>query len=450
MPKYDLEINNGYIVTSHGLFKGSVLVKDGMIVGITRYPVNDSTEKIDADGLYVFPGMVDEHVHFMDPCEQDREDFIHGSMAAAIAGVTTVVEHTHACPVRTVEEFERKKEYLRNRSVVDFGLAAHVWPESIREIRLLWERGISLFKIFTTTTHGVPGLSNYELYRAFSEIASAGGVALIHAEDDSIVRGSEASLRSEGRKDPAVMHEWRSKIAEETAVANISMLAELTGAKITIAHVSHPKVVEIVETFKRRGADIWVETCPQYMFLNDEMISEKGQLLKFTPPARSRQETAGMLELLRRGKIDIIASDHAPSTKEQKMRGDIWEALFGLPGIQTTLPLMLTLANQGKVSLNTLVKVYSENPARRLGLYPRKGSISLGADADLVIVDMNEKWVISDEWIVSKARWSPYSGIECFGKPVMTLVRGKVVMEKSKITVDPGWGRYVERVSEPE
>jgi len=442
MPKYDLQIKNATIVTENTIFKGNIVVKSGKIVGIYKDSSHDSYETIDAEGYYLLPGMIDEHVHFMEPCENEREDWIHGTASAAVAGVTTVVEHTHRCPVRSVEEFEKKKEYVKGRSYIDFGLAAHVWPGYYKEIPKLWERGVSFFKIFTLNLHDVPGHNNYMLFKVLSLIASVNGLSLIHAEDESIIRGMQEELRTEGAN---ILQRWRNKVAEEVAVSNVIKIAEITRAKVTIAHTSHPKVVQMVHEARSRGVDVWVESCPQYLFLDENILAQDERLFKFTPPARSKEEAQNMVELLQQEKIDIVASDHAPATKEMKTRGDIWTGIFGIPGIQTTLPLLLKLVSENKLSLTTIVKVYSRNPAIRLGLYPKKGTIMIGSDADFVIIDPEKKWTITDEWIISKARWTPYAGFSVTGKPIMTIVRGKKVVENDKIAIEPGWGEYIER-----
>ncbi|MHB1681909.1 MAG: dihydroorotase [Bacilli bacterium] len=445
---YDLEIVGVQIVSPTASFQGCISVKDGKIAALSASPIGRAKQSLDASGLYALPGMVEQHVHFMDPGELDREDFIHGSSAAATAGVTTVIEHTHSYPVRSLEEFLDKRNHLATRSVVDFGLAAHIWPGYQEEISKLWENGISFFKAFTCTTHGVPGLSNSQMHSALSEVSRVGGTVLAHCEDEAVTEENERELRQLNRLDGHVIQEWRSKAAEELAVSSVVLLAQLTGAKVTIAHVSHPFVVDLVQRARERGADLLAEVCPQYMFLDEHKIESRGPFGKFTPPARSESEAGQMIRLLAAGAIDILSSDHAPSTKRQKTSGNIWTCHFGLPGVETTLPLMLTAVNQGQISLARVIQAYSETPARRLGLFPKKGSLSIGADADIVLVDMTKKWVIEDENIVSKAGWSPYAGMECIGKPVMTFVRGQLVMKDGKIVTEPGTGRYVTRVQE--
>lgn len=445
---FDLEIINATIVTSTNSFKGSISIENGKIAAISQFPLNNAKRTIDADGLHLVPGMVDQHVHFMDPAETSREDFIHGSSAAATGGITTVIEHTHAAPVRSVQAYDDKIKHLSDRSLVDYGLTAHVFPDDLGNLRALWESGVILFKIFTCTTHGIPTLNNDELFRAFKEIASFNGRCLVHCEDDAITEGNERRLKQAHRCDNEIVSEWRSETAEEIAVANVALMARMTGVTTTIAHISHPFVIDLIKREQAEGAKLYAEVCPQYLFLSDEDVKEQGPFAKFTPPARSKEQSNQLLELINDGSIQLLSTDHAPSTAEQKMSGTIWDCNFGLPGVETTLPMMLKLVNEGKVSLQRVVQLFSEMPARVLGLYPQKGCIAVGADADLVLLDLSHKWTIRNEDIVSKAGWSPYHGRECTGKPVVTIVRGNVIVENGKIIAQPGVGLPVSRVAE--
>lgn len=443
---FNIEIINADIVTSTQSYRGCVSIQDGRIAAISASPLQQAKQTIDAAGLTLLPGMIDQHVHFMDPGGTEREDFIHGSSAAAVAGVTTVVEHSHGYPVRSVSRLDEKLHYLANRSLTDFGLAAHVFPEDIGNLEPLWQRGAVQFKIFTCTTHGVPGLTNDQLFRAFAEIAAIGANCLLHCEDDSITDGNERRLRAANRYDNGVITEWRSATAEQVAVNTVAFMARLTGVTAIVAHVSHPLVVEIIQRERAQGAKLFAEMCPQYLFLNEDIVREKGPFAKFTPPARSVCQSQEMAELINNGSVHLIASDHAPSTAEQKKEGTIWDCHFGLPGIDTTLPMMLKLVNQGLIPLQRLIQMYSEAPAKLLGLYPRKGCIAVGADADLVLVDMNKKWTIDNELMISKAGWTPFHGMAAVGKAQMTLVRGQVVAENGKIVAQPGAGRPVSRI----
>ncbi|MDR5694562.1 MAG: dihydroorotase family protein [Armatimonadota bacterium] len=442
----DLVIKGAKIVTPAGLLEGEIYVQEGKIAGIGKLGLS-AKEVIDAGGLLAMPGMVDAHVHFMDPGATEREDFITGSSAAAVGGVTTVIEHTHAMPVRTAQFLQEKARYLGPRSLVDYGLAAHVWPEDIEHIQEVWEAGALFLKAFTCTTHGVPGLTPSDLLRLFQKIFSFNGVCLVHCEDEWITMEAERRLKKLGRKDGMVIPEWRNREAELVAVNTVALLARLTGARVVIAHVSHPAVLDLIRRERVLGANLWAESCPQYFYLLEEEVQEKGAYRKFTPPARNRsvEDMEEMWHRLARGEISYIATDHAPATKAQKEEGDIWSVHFGLPGVETTLSLMLNGVAEGYLSLPRLVEAVCEMPARVYGLYPKKGTLQPGADADIVLVDPQAERILTDSEIVSKAGWTPYAGRRIKGKPVMTFLRGKLIARDGKVTADPGIGHFLTR-----
>lgn len=424
----DLAIRGATLVTPRGRERRDLYIDQGQVVDVgTASPAADV--EVDADGLLAFPGMVDTHVHLMDPGPTEREDFPTGTMAAAVRGVTTIVEHTHGHPIREPDDLTDKRAHLRDRAHVDYGLAAHVWPDRIDQLPALYAAGVTFFKIFTCTTHGVPGLNAGDVLAAFRAMASVGAPSLIHCEDESITARAESLLRETGRDDPAIITAWRNREAELIAVDVVALLAELTGARATVAHVSSPEVAELVHRARQRGADIVAEACPQYFLLREDELLTEGALRKFTPPARSRSDAdeAALWELLRRGVLAHLASDHAPATLEQKREGGIWDVHFGLPGLDTTSSMLLETAAAGTLSYEDVARVYAEAPARRYGLYPRKGHLGAGADGDVVLVDPTASRVLSDDEVVSKAGWTPYAGRTVRGRVVSTWLRGRRV-----------------------
>jgi dihydroorotase (multifunctional complex type) len=441
---HDLAIYHATLVTPRGRRKANLYVADGRIAGIGDEKLG-ARETIEAAGLFLLPGSVDGHVHFQDPGDSTREDFISGSSAAAVGGVTTVIEHTHSHPVRDPAFLREKVEHLHNRSVIDFGLAAHAWPDRLGEVRPLWEAGVTFFKVFTCTTHGVPGLDTAHLLRLFREVALFGGLCLVHCEDEAITSENERTLRAAGRADPAVIVEWRSREAELVAANTIGLLARLTGVRAIAAHVSHPAVVDLLQRERALGARLWLETCPQYLYLWEGELREHGAFRKFTPPARIRSDAEAdeMWRRVARGPVTHVSTDHAPSTRAHKTEGSIWDVHFGLPGVESTLSLMLNGVSEGRVRLERVVDLLAETPARLYGLYPRKGSLDVGADADLVLVDPASERTLSDAMVVSKAGWTPYAGRRLTGRSVMTFSRGRLVAQEGRPVGKPGWGRFL-------
>jgi dihydroorotase len=440
----DLGIEGGEVVTPAGRRRLNVYVEGGRIAAVTDERLQ-AAETVDAGGLLVLPGMVDAHVHFMDPADTEREDFPAGTAAAARAGVTTVIEHTHARPVRTAADLAEKREYLAGRAHVDFALGAHAWPDRLDAVEPVWRAGAAFVKALTCTTHGVPGFDAARLRELLERAAACAAVCLLHCEDESLTADAERTLRAAGRDDPGVIPLWRNPAAELTSLAVAALLARLTGARTVAAHVSHPAAVELAGRERAAGADVLVETCPQYLELLEDEVLEQGPFRKFTPPARARgrDELEAMWRALAEGRVDYVSSDHAPSTAAQKRAGSIWDVHFGLPGIDTTLSVLLDGAHAGRIRYERVVEVYSEQPARIYGLWPRKGRLEAGADADVVLVDPEARWTVADEHVLSKAGWSPFAGRTFAGRAVRTYLRGGLAAADGRVAAEPGAGRFL-------
>ncbi len=441
---HDLGIEGGWLIGPRGRRRHNVYIDGERIAEVTpeRRP---ALERVPADGLLVMPGMVDLHVHLMDPAATDREDFPHGTAAAARAGTTTIVEHTHAGPVRTAADLQAKRAHLEHRSRVDYGLAAHAWPDRLDAVGSTWAAGVTFFKVFTCTTHGVPGFGTAALLDLLGRARSAGALCLVHCEDEAITGAAESRLRAAARVDPGLLAEWRSREAELVALASTGALAELTGARVITAHVSHPAAAETAAGSRRRGGLIGIETCPQYLSLSEtEVVAEAG-LRKFTPPARARDDgdLDAMWAALASGRITHVSTDHAPSTRSQKQTGDFWAVPFGLPGLDTTLSVLLDGANRQRLSHERVVEAYSTTPARLAGLYPRKGRIGRGSDADIVLVDPTVRWTVRAEDILSKAGWSPFEGRTLVGRASATYLRGCRIADDRGTMAPPGTGHWL-------
>lgn len=442
----ELTIEGGTVVEAEGRRTADVHIRDGRIVAVTDVRSERAGRTVDADGLLVLPGFIDAHVHLMDPGDPEREDWEHGTAAAAASGVTTVLEHTHVAPVLDAAGLIAKRDHAGARSRVDFGLASHLFPESIERIPDLWREGAVFFKAFTCTTHGVPGLGEEELLRALRGAAAVGAPVLVHCEDEAIVDAAEQTLVAEGRADGGLLGEWRSRTAERVATERVLRLAKLANARVIIAHASHPEILGLIVAARDSGTQAFGETCPQYLTLLEAEVGEHGPLRKFTPPARARSEAEldQMWAAVRAGDgVDYISSDHAPSTRAQKLAGDIWTAHFGLPGLDTTSAILIDAAVRGTISFERLVELYAERPARIYGLGPQKGALSPGSDADLVLVDPADGREVEAAAIRSKAGWSPYEGRRLRGTIAATYLRGREVYADGRVLGEPGGGRPV-------
>ena len=443
-PPFELAVKGGVIVGAGGRAPLDVYVKEGRIAAL--HPPEDGFEAetiIDARGRLVLPGMIDTHVHFMEPGDSEREDFPSGTAAAALRGVTTVIEHSHGWPVTSVERLEEKRRHLDGRSAVDYALAAHVWPDSIDQIGPLWRAGIAYFKAFTCATHGIPAIGADRLFELAETLSPLGAPCLIHCEDDLMTAANERRLRDQLRMDGGVIPEWRSREAELVAVGTVALVARLRSARLAIAHASCHDVLDVVAFERGRGSPLIAESCPQYLHLWEREVLDEGPLRKFTPPARirSREDQRLMWQSFERGQIHLLSSDHAPSTRAQKADGSIWEVHFGLPGIDTTMPLMLDAALNGRVALERLVESYSTFPAMHYGL-AGKGRLALGCDADIIVVDPGVDWQLDDSEIVSRAGWTPYGGNRVQGRVEATILRGQPIVLDGELRLR-GRGRYL-------
>ena len=446
--KADLAIINGLLVDSKSIYPGVLYVRKGKIAGITRDLEDHPAKVIEAHGLYILPGAIDGHVHMMDPGYPDREDFTTGTRAAARGGVTMVIDHHRTEPqVFGAKELLAKKDYLQTRSVVDFGLLGGLSLDNLGNLKGMWEAGALGFKGFTCELHGADALLSGNLMEILEEIRSFNGIALFHCEDDSLLKKKEEQLRREGRKDPGCIAEWRSPEAEELAVRTLLYAARKTGARVAVAHTSLPSLVCELAAARAQGHPIYTETCAQYLYLTEEDLKKQGPFAKFTPPPRKKEEMEKMRWCAARGLIDMVNSDHCPYPYAEKEAGqeDIWLAPFGIPGVETATLILLDLVSRGILTLQQIAYLRSERPAMIYGLTGRKGALRVGSDADLIFVDLKQKVTFDNAKVVSKCGWTPYHGREVTGDVVLTMVRGKVVMEGGKVIGDPGWGRFVTR-----
>ena len=444
----DLAITNGLLVDSRSIYPGVIYIREGKIAGITRSLESRPQEVIDARGLYVLPGAIDGHVHMMDPGYTDREDFTTGTRAAARGGVTTVIDHHRTEPqVFGAKELEAKKEYLKTRSIVDFGLLGGLSLTNLGKLRGMWEAGALGFKGFTCQLHEADALLSGNVMEILHEILQFDGVALFHCEDDSLLKKKEEQLRKAGRKDPISVAEWRSPEAEELAVRTLIYAATKTGARVAVAHTSLPSLVLEQAAARAQGVRVYTETCAQYLCLTEEDLKGKGPFAKFTPPPRKKEDVEKMWWCAAHGLIDMVNSDHCPypaADKEAGMR-DIWLAPFGIPGVETATLILLDLVSRNLLTLQQVAYLRSERPAAVYALTGQKGEIRVGCDADLIFVDRKRKVVLDNANVVSKCGWTPYHGREVTGDVVLTMVRGKIVMEEGKAIGEPGWGRFVTR-----
>lgn len=439
--EFDLIIQNGKIVTPQHTREGwSIAVRDGKIAALDRlenFPPAQAT--IDAAGKYVLPGVIDAHVHFREPGAEYKEDFASGTTAAAAGGVATVLDMPNNRPVcATVERLREKIDRIAPKARVDFGLLAAVVGDNLGQIPLLADAGAIGYKIFMgATVGGVPGPDDAAMLKAMAVIRETALPLAVHAENNSIIEFFSRQLKAQRRTDPAAHVASRPAIAEAEAVQRAILFASETGCNLHICHLSSKPGVEMVRSARRRGLNVTAEATPHHLLLNDMHMEEVGGIQKINPPVRSREHAEALWKGLADGTIGMIATDHSPHTAAEKTNSDIWQVIPGFVGVETSVPLMLTQVNQGRLSLNDYVRLAAENPARIFNLYPRKGVVAVGADADFTIVDMERSATISSQRLHSRSSTTPFDGWKVKGVPVITIVRGRVVMKDGEINGSP-------------
>lgn len=446
MEKLDLIIKNGKVVTPSGIIETNVLSKQGKILGLVNDAKNLNAEKtIDATGKYILPGVIDEHVHLLDMELSHLGSFDSGSAAAAVGGVTTVMEMPVTIPATsTLENFLAKKEVADKKFRVDYALYGVGVPNNYDEIPKMAEAGAIGFK--TVMSGSIPGVmqavNSGELYEIFKAVKECDSIITVHAENDDLIKVFVDRLKAEGRKDIHAFFESQPILQEIEAMQRAILLAKEAGCHLHVVHVSCPEGVELIEQAKRAGQKVSCETGPHYINFSEDDGERLFGLLRFAPPVRSKDRVAKMWDLLNEGKIDTLGSDHGP--KMSMSDDNIWKCSNGALGLETMLPVMLSEGvNKGKITLERLVEVLAEKPAKLYKIYPKKGVIAVNSDADFVIVDLEKDGVVDSSKFKSVTKNSPFDGLKLKGMPVMTIVRGKVVCENGNVLAEPGYGEFV-------
>ena len=464
---WDHIILNGTLVTPQECYKANIYIKDGKISAITDGLLEGGAKEVtDAAGKYVFPGFIDSHVHSRDGVKGrwDKEDFFHSTMAGACGGITTLVEMPNTYPpVYNVETMNSLIETITPKAHIDFG----VWGMCMGklnngEITKMAANGLTAFKYFwgyaldlnsyaliynykEGMQNVLPPLNDGEVFTIFREVAKTGRPIGIHAENFWLVRKLTEEVTEAGERDYAAVLKSRPAISEVTTIQTAIAFAKATGARLHVLHLAAGDGVEVIRRAKRDGVQITVETCPHYLFLSDEDFERTGALLKTYPVVRTRYDQELLWEGLRDGTIDFIATDHAPHLAEEKQR-DYWDALAGISGVEINAALMLSAVNEGKATLNQAAAWLSENSAKVFGWYPQKGSLRVGTDADIAIVDMDAEYTFDQSTMHSRTKLSPYHGRKMKGRVSQTILRGVTIAKDGEIVGDPH-GQWIPSVS---
>jgi len=448
-PIADLVILGARVVTDTASFDAGVAIKDGQILAIgEKRAMPTARETFDATDLHLLPGAIDVHVHFREPGYTHKEDWQTGTAAAAMGGVTTVFEMPNVDPPTATPEALALKQEAAKKAHVDYGLYGLLAEDNIDQLEALIDGGVAGFKCFMGNTFGnLPSPSTGAMLEGFEIIAERGLRIALHAETASIIARREKRLQSAGRTDPLAHLASRPAVVAIEAVSRAAVLAEWTGARIHILHISSADELRPLREAKARGVDITGETCPHYLMFDERAYIDHRSIIRVNPPVREKRHQVGLWEGLHDGTIDMIATDHAPHVPAEKLRNDIWTVDCGFPGVETQMPLMLTQVRAGRLSLSDYVRLTSTKPAKAFGLYPAKGALLPGSDADITLVDLNREDTIAAAQFQSRSKITPFEGMKVTGVPMHTLVRGRFVMKDRQIVGETrGWGRSVRRI----
>jgi allantoinase len=455
-----LEIANGTLITSRGLVREDVVCRDGVVerVGDTGNETVD--EQIDARGMLVFPGFMDPHVHSRDPGLTHKEDFAHSTRAAAAGGVTTLCEMPNAIPpVTSADILEQRAAQHARVAHVDFGLwGMALGQENLGDIAGLFRAGAIGVKLFWgyalhRQTHVlvynladvpaedlIPPPGNGDVLELCREVARVGGLLAAHCEDRGVIDVAERRLERPITS-YAELLEIRPATAESVSIAVAAELSAASGCRFHVVHTASQSGIDAVRRAQRDGVPLTAETCPHYLTFSAADFAELGVTMKVYPPIRGDADQAALWDAVRDGTITSIGSDHAPHTLEEKSQG-LASAPAGVQGVETLGPVMVDAMLNDRITPQRLAWVLSEGTARLYGLYPRKGTIQIGADADFTLVDPSATTVVDNSHLHSKQPQSPWHGRRLRGALKMTILRGQVIARDGEPLGEPH-GRFV-------
>lgn len=448
---HELVVKNGTVVDSWTSKTADIGMDGGKIVEIG--PGLSGREEIDAAGKLVFPGVIDAHTHMALPVGGTRssDDFLSGTAAAACGGVTTIVDFTVGAPGRTIPEAVDLRTRQLQGVVVDVALHGEVigWePGREWEFFEAVERGVTSFKFYTAYEASGRRTPPPVLGRAMASLRELGAVAVVHAEDEGLIASLAARRSAAENARMRTLADARPDLCEQTAIAQVGRLSRETGCRTHIVHVSSRLGLQAVRAARAEGAPMTAETCPQYLLLTREVYDrEDGHLFAASPALRTDEDRRALWSALRSRDLDLVATDHCPFTRQQKAwKGSFMDLPYGLPGVETLLPLLYSEGvAKGILGLNDLPRLLSEGPAKVYGLYPRKGALEPGSDADLVIFDPDAVWRIAASGLHMKTDFSPYEGREVTGRVEVCILRGRIIVRGGELSGGEGEGRFLAR-----
>jgi len=436
---HDLLIRGGDVVTEAGVRRADVAVSDGRITGVGDDLGNDAKRTIDADGTLVLPGIIDAHTHpvYLDDIESLPR-------TAAFGGVTTVIHYAYAKPGDgLLDTIRRFREEAEATSILDFALHGALFDPANQshEIPAAVEAGVTSFKMFMTYAKLGWMTDDYQLMRTLDTIAEVGGLGMVHAENGLATDYLQDKMLAAGTDPKVAFLDTRPALLEAEAIHRAISMARVAGCPIYIPHMTAEHGIDVVAAARANGVRVYAETCPQYLSLTHDDLLAQGPLLKIGPPLRLESDRIALWKALTDGVLDTVSSDHA--AKDKRIDDPFFEAAYGSPQVETMLPLVYDGGvREGRITIERLVKTMCENPARIFGLYPSKGTIRAGSDADLVVFDPAVAWTIAHANQHSNAAYTAYEGRACHGAPRVVISQGRVLIEEGELVAPEARGRF--------
>jgi len=455
-----LLIKGGTVVFDGVRKQVDILVKGDTIARIEPGIRADARETVDAKGKYVLPGAIDVHTHMQLPVSGtvSADDFFTGTRAAAFGGTTTILDFATQSKGESLKEtVDKRRSEAEDKVCIDYSLhmgITDLTDETMTEIPVMIDQGYPSFKLFMT----YPGLAvdDGELYASLKTVSEAGGMVGVHAENMHLIRRFVRTLLSEGKIAPMYHEVSRPVLVEAEAVSRAIMLAAETNSNLYFFHLSTGRGLAEIKEARQKGLPVYAETCPQYLLLTRDKYKEpgfKGARYVMSPPLRGIEDQNALWTGLADGSLQVVGSDHCPFRTDQKKLGqESFDKIpNGVPGVETLLPLLLSEGvGKGRLTMERLVEIVSTGPARLFGLYPRKGAVMAGSDADLVIIDPGKEVALSAETLHMNLDYTLYEGFTLKGYPVITISKGKIICSDGQFFGSPGEGEFIARNKIPQ
>lgn len=440
----DTVLHNAKIYADGDVLKGGVAIDDGKIVKVAKEPnLPPASEKFNLHEYLILPGLIDAHVHLRGQLQAYEEDFFSGTKATASGGFTTVLDMPNNRPVTmNSTSLRRRIRAAEHRIVTNVGFYS-AFPNSPDELIRVVKEGAIAFKLYLSSTMGGLDVDDDKaLSSAFIKLGELGIPIAVHAEDKAMMKDISEREQTLGHKDIRAYLEAHSHKIEAKAVQRILHVARDSCAQIHFCHISSKEAVDLIIDARRKGQKVSCEVTPHHLLLTAEDLEKKGTMLLTDPPVRSRGAVNKLWNALKNREIDIVASDHAPHLISEKKSDSVWEVKPGIPGLETTLPLLLTEVNEGHMTIAMLVSLMAERPAEIFHLHGH-GALKEGYNANITVVDLHRRGKIDASKFYSKAKYSPFDSWIVEGIPVKTFVNGCLVMDEGEIVAEAGIGRIL-------